>query len=167
MNKKLLLILSILMSLSLFTMSCAKSVTAPSQTDPSSALDITKVVSSISTYGGIITDGDVQIDLKNVQYETIGGNVVTLTYSPPTTSTQPVVFNENSILNKIAESLQSVTDYANGVSSISIDNWIKYETSSVQTQTVVYTLTAQAIGKYGNKLYFTFELTTSGNITWQ
>ena len=165
MNKKLLLILSILMSLSLFTMSCAKSVTAPSQIDTSSALDITKVVSSISTYGGIITDGDVQIDLKNVQYSTIGGNIVTLTYSPPTTSTQPVVFNENSILNKIAESLQSVTYYANGVSSISVGNWIKYETSSVQT--VVYSLTAQAIGKYGNKLDFTFELTTSGNITWQ
>ena len=34
MNKKLLLILSILMSLSLFTMSCAKSVTAPKNSTP-------------------------------------------------------------------------------------------------------------------------------------
>ncbi|AEM20974.1 hypothetical protein Bint_0340 [Brachyspira intermedia PWS/A] len=169
MNKKLLLILSILMSLSLFTMSCAKSVTAPNQIDQSSTLDISKVGSSISTYnyGSIITDGDVQIDLKNVQYSPMNGNTVTLTYSPTTTSTQPVVFNENSILNKIAESLQSVTYYANGVSSISVGNWTKYEYSSSSAQTVNYILTAQAIGKYGNKLDFTFVLTTSGNITWQ
>ncbi|MEI0608017.1 hypothetical protein R4K48_13795 [Brachyspira pulli] len=65
MNKKLLLILSILMSLSLFTMSCAKSVTAPDNPTGIAGLDdltekqletALKAVEPITTTGGVTFD---------------------------------------------------------------------------------------------------------------
>ena len=166
MNKKLLLILSILMSLSMFTMSCAKSVTAPESTASYTQLDISQVVSSINTYGGIIKDGDVEIDLKNVRYSS--SDYINITYTPTTTAAQPIVFNQNNILNAIAASLQSIHYYANGVSSIAVvSDWTRYEYTYQNVQYVYYQLKAQAVGKYGDKLDFYFILETSGNINWQ
>ena len=169
MNKKLLLILSILMSLSMFTMSCAKSVTAPENAAADTQLGISQVGLSINTYGGIIKDGDVEIDLKTVSYyPSDNDSPITLEYTPTATAAQPVVFNQNNILNAIAASLQSIHYYEYGVSSIAVvSDWTRYEYTYQNVQYVYYQLKAQAVGKYGNIFDFTFNLETSGNIDWQ
>ena len=78
MNKKLLLILSILMSLSLFTMSCAKSVTAPDNiTGISGGEVLTEEQAKLKINSALNSLGNISDDTLKTGYFNFSGGSLT------------------------------------------------------------------------------------------
>ena len=115
MNKKLLLILSILMSLSLLTMSCAKSVAAPDIVEGTVGLEdlnstdaenyINNALRTIPIISGSNYSFDFSTAYLYFQYDGLGYRVIIYDY---TYNSQPTTIDKNEVLNKLISALNNV-----------------------------------------------------------
>ena len=173
MNKKLLLILSILMSLSLLTMSCAKSVTAPDT--PTTGISVGQTLDSQTLDTILKRQGVISIP----KYTQFGGNSGTFDFSkgtlsgtsfsvsctPDTSSYGTVYANTDYVLGELKYTFNGESDYitfsvADSWDTIPSGNFPAY--IDVTLTSSVYTIpdSLKTITIYLSGVYWTTTTTT-------
>ena len=141
MNKKLLLILSILMSLSLFTISCAKSVAAPDTKDSNYTLTDENIFSALSSVKIMLNTEELfWFQLGNFQPDSTEFLVQSQLSG---TEAEYLYVDSNLVLDQLITKLQ---DASNGeISFLPSNKWI--EEGSTDKDRYIY---VDIMGKYGN-----------------
>ena len=164
MNKKLLLILSILMSLSLLTMSCAKSVAAPDVVEGTAGLEE-------------LTSTQLEAALKKIP--AIADNGVIFSFSQRGSSTDfpvsgyytfrvnsigsPANVNQANILNELKRVL---TAYQGDVIFTPEPNWDS-DPTGYSTATLTVTITSSAYNVPSNLKTVKIDLYLNNGYSWQ
>lgn len=144
MNKKLLLILSILMSLSLFTMSCAKSVTAPEDivegTVGFEELTYTQLETALKEIPPI-TDSGVTFNFSqstlSYSYDDVTGLTYYILWVDSDNYTQQI--SQNNILTQLKRAL---TEYKGDVTFTPSPSWDSDPTTGSYYRTLTVTITS-------------------------
>lgn len=168
MNKKLLLILSILMSLSLLTMSCAKSVTAPDVVEGTVGLEeLTEgqLLSALQSIG-TITDSTsgVTFDFSQSTLSPSYDDVTGLTYY--TLWVNSYNYNQQISQNNILTQLKRVlTEYKGDVTFTPSPSWDSDPTTGSYYRTLTVTITSLTYNVPSDFKTVKIELYSSGG--WQ
>ena len=142
MNKKLLLILSILMSLSLLTMSCAKSVTAPGEVEGTAGFEYLTEVQLETALKEIppITDNGVTFNFSQSTLSPSYDDVTGLTYYTLwVNSYNSQQISQNNILTQLKRVL---TEYKGDVTFTPSPSWDSDTTTGSYYRTLTVTITS-------------------------
>ena len=129
MNKKLLLILSILMSLSLFTISCAKSVAAPDNpisgiTPGQESLTLNDIENALKKIGKFYIQEDPTATGKDLYFDFTTGYFMNTQFMPQiqnNTGSTSIITDQSAILSKLKDALNTINNIA--VTFVPNSNW--------------------------------------------